>query len=261
LSATATVAVATATLVPTETLTATPTAIKFDAKTWTGMSLVEKMKAYDVLPATSPDGYTKSNPSTVKDNLVIYRDKSGVAMGAYDLLTGKFESMAQAGIVDFATNGGGKYEMVNLPTVDGKTETMPGFTSADPTKNVTDGLEYVSTHIKWNKFTNGSDVIANSWDKLGNQKATPLFKLSRQLQGYDKRSGGGFWGYSEGLKQYMEIDVRSVGTDTLATFEGADGILQRIYLKGVDADALLSDLQGKVVKVQWPGDVVVTPTP
>jgi hypothetical protein len=96
-----------------------PTGEKFDAQTWASMSAADRTKAIDALPATSPDGYTKGNESTVKDNLVKYYDpKSGKAVEAYDLLTGKFETMQAAGIAEFPMKSGGVYEMESFISSD-----------------------------------------------------------------------------------------------------------------------------------------------
>jgi hypothetical protein len=96
-----------------------PTGEKFDAQIWASMSAADRTKAIDALPATSPDGYTKGNESTVKDNLVKYYDpKSGKAVEAYDLLTGKFETMQAAGIAEFPMKSGGVYEMESFISSD-----------------------------------------------------------------------------------------------------------------------------------------------
>jgi hypothetical protein len=211
-----------------------PTGEKFDAQTWASMSAADRTKAIDALPATSPDGYTKGNESTVKDNLVVYRDVSGKAVEAYDLLTGKFESMAQAGIAEFSMKDGGKYEMQSYDTVE-------------------DALKYVSLHSKWVS----GDIRTTEWFTFSNPKAVKLGKVLLSIPSY-KPIGGP---YADSLNPiYTEIYAYKLGGGTVIIYQDNNTDIKTMYVDGIDPVTLYNQLHNGTVRISGPDAISTTPT-
>jgi hypothetical protein len=87
--------------------------VKYDEQVWKKMTPEQKVEAYVNVPIASPEQYVKSNVSTLEgmDNKIIYRDENGVAMSIYNFLTGKFESMKEAGIKEIPLTTGENWEV------------------------------------------------------------------------------------------------------------------------------------------------------
>ena len=67
----------------------------------------------DLAPAISPEGFVRGEVSTLegKENLVKYYDKNGKLYTTFDLTSGEFLSLAEAGIVELVRTDGDYYEM------------------------------------------------------------------------------------------------------------------------------------------------------
>ena len=98
---------------PTETATQTPTKIPTETPSPRAVDL--ELVTDEEKLALAPDeigGLTKSNVSTIKNNLIIYRDVDGNAMQVYDLTTDKELTLPEAGIAELDLVDGSKLEMV-----------------------------------------------------------------------------------------------------------------------------------------------------
>jgi len=90
----------------------TPTPIPaYSSEQLSQMTDAEKANILNAAPATIGD-LTKDNFSTIKNNLIIYRDSAGSAMLVFDLSINETSPLLDAGIIEFNLADGSKLEMI-----------------------------------------------------------------------------------------------------------------------------------------------------
>ena len=151
----------------------------------------------------SADGYSVSNLSTVKDNLVIYRDADGKAAQVYDLTTGETLTLPEAGIAEFPMTNGEMYEMKSFDTVE---EILQEII-------VNDGATY-----GMNKF----DLV----------KDAEAFNARRRLiVGIDVQSAGGYTMKVEGAGDVLEFAVFNLSGGTVIKYQSDEHEAKVLFLR------------------------------
>ncbi len=211
------------TVVLTETPTATATAIFFDPEELADMTNEAKIAA--VPP--SKDGYSASNVSSVKDNIVIYRDDTGKAVQAFDLLTGETKSLELAGIIELDLTDGNKREMLAF-------------------YDEQELVKYLSTASQWqtgDRFAFMDNVLKS---KASHEYVPELKKILGMTH---KFAISNPWKSDDYV--WMSLDSLELQGDTLVTFIDLAGNFNTLYV-----DANVNDLKKKLTT-----DQLVIPTP
>jgi hypothetical protein len=156
---------------------------------------------------------TKSNISTVKNNLVIYRDSETNAQKVFDLLTGKELTLPEAGIIEFKKDDGGKIEMLSFDTIQNALDYMVNI----------DGVTYAVQSI---------DSI---------EGATPFFNKLFKIPDLGNNVMGGVAVSVISLDTYIRIMVYDVGTGTILAYVDDERGLKSIYVNE-DAEEIKSGL-------------------
>jgi hypothetical protein len=157
----------TRTFTPTSTFTVTPTEVKLTEEEFNQLTSENRQQVWDEAPGLI-DGFSKSNFSTLKPYLIIYRDVEENAQFVLNLLDKKRYSLLDVGIAEFVMRNPFN------PSVDGKKSEFTAFApdipdGADPAaieKANIDSLERMIDYIL------GQDV---KWgDYIGSTASTPV---------------------------------------------------------------------------------------
>lgn len=182
---------------PQVTVTLTPTPQpqlpeKFDQAQIDSMTNDEKM-------AVAPEikDLEKSNVSTVKGELVIYRDENGNAIKAYSLLTGKELSLLEAGITELDMNDGTKWE-------------LQLFTDSQ------EALKFIAENAEW--FTGDRGEVGTKLKQDGKKEG--LLQKNKSIKNIDVNSGRGDYPPFEENDRFF----------LMYTWEGPNGGLVLSYL-------------------------------
>ncbi|MCE9645592.1 MAG: PT domain-containing protein [Chloroflexi bacterium] len=103
---------------PTDAPTTTPSASPTPLKAYSEEQLFQMADDEKLSKAPQIEDLVKSNVSTVRNNLVIYRNITGDAIKVYDLTIGKELTLQETGIIELALKDGGSFEMLSFQTAE-----------------------------------------------------------------------------------------------------------------------------------------------
>jgi hypothetical protein len=220
-----------------ETLEADLTTIKIDGQTlsfqstdgkiwvWNGKKLMHTFSNEEIDRMTDEEklavapktisGFTKSNVSTIKNELVIYRDAEGKAVLVYNLSTGETFTLTEGGIIEFILTDGERLEMAYF-------------------EDSQEAIDFIASEAKWH--TGDRTRVQTSWLSLSNRNAVETIKKLRKIPGYTPRYG---FTLPEDTPNFFVISVVDLENDTLILSEKPDGTFHAVIVEG-------SEIYGKI---------------
>ena len=155
--------------------------------------------------------------------MVIYRDASGKAVGAYDLLTGKMETMQATGIIEFDMTDGCKYEMRYYATV----------------KDWLDAVSGSQGDVLWR--TDNREQAVNMFLMDTDSRSIAWGKEIQKIVGRNVHSGI-IVAYPPSGSKFFVIGTTEVGRGTAAMVRGQDKAYRADYV-----DAPIGEVDAAIV--------------